>query len=107
MSTPYTHSFYFRALITPSMLLPRNPNRSSYFILNQHPTQDIYIGYGSSSGPHVATAGNHMGIRIAANGGFIRMPDDPQEIWIIAANVTDRILVEETVSRGRLVKETK
>lgn len=87
---------------TALRILMKNPNRSSYFIINQDPATAIWVASGTSSGPHVTTAGNHMGTRLGPNGGSVFDNDDLDEVWAISTAVNPAVIITEKTGTGRL-----
>lgn len=86
-----------RILTTAVEILPENPDRSSYRLLNQHANVAVYVCSGRSGGPHVATAGVHEGEMIGPNGGAIFDNDDKDCVFAVATAVNERLKVFETV----------
>lgn len=84
-------------------ILERNLNRSSYYIINQHAALAIWVASGTSNGPHVATAGNHMGERIGPNGGTLFDNNDKMEVWAISTARNPSVLIVETVASPQVV----
>lgn len=99
-----TRTLRVRIATTPSKILSANPNRDSYYIINQHAAQAIYVASGSSNGPHVATVGNHMGERVGPNGGTVYDDSDLDEVWGVATAVNNEVLIIEKIRSGRLTR---
>lgn len=96
-----------RVGLIPTQILWPNSRRSSYYIINQHAATAIWVSLGSSAGPHVTTAGNHMGERIGPNGGQIFDNNDKGEVFAVSTAVNNEVLVIESVDQPQQVQETK
>lgn len=95
-----TRNEVVRITTAPSIILDRNDKRSSYYILNQHATLAIWVASGESNGAHVTVAGNHMGERIAPNGGSIFDNQDQEVVYAISTGVNALVLVREVCKSG-------
>lgn len=84
-----------RVVTTPEILIPRNTNRSSFNVVNQHPTIGIWVAYGSK-GMNVATTGNREGIYIGPNGGQLYDDTSESAIYAIANAINNRVMVIES-----------
>lgn len=105
--TGSTRVFPVRITTAPTRVLQFNANRSSYYIINQDPAVAVFVASGTSNGPHVAVAGNHVGYRLGPNGGDIYDDDDIDEVWMVAAAVNNLVIVTEKVKSGRLTADKR
>ena len=100
-----TRNFNVTVGTTPVEVMPENPDRASYFILNQDAALAAYRASGRSEGSHVAVAGNHEGERIGPNGGNVFDNDDKDCQWMVAAAVNTHIHITETIKSFHTVKD--
>lgn len=100
-----TRNFLVVVNTTPKEILPENPDRASYNILNQDAAIAIYICSGRSAGSHVTVAGSSEGDRIGPNGGAIFDNDDKDCVWAVAAATNTHIKITETIKSFHTVKD--
>jgi len=86
-------------------ILQKNPNRGSYYILNQHAVLAIWVCSGSSAGANVTTAGDRMGARIGPNGGELYDDNDKDIVWAVSTAANTMVLIMETTNSPKLIKE--
>lgn len=99
-----TRNFMVTLETTAKEILPENPDRASYFIINQDAAIAGYVASGRSEGSHVAVAGNHEGQRIGPNGGYVFDNDDKDCVWGIAAAVNTHVHITESIKSFHTVK---
>jgi hypothetical protein len=99
-----SRSFTARVTTVAQEFLHENPDRSSYFILNEHATVGVWVASGRSGGPHVATAGDNMGIYLGPNGGNTFDNDDKDCVWMVSTAVNNAVKVFETIKSFHTVE---
>lgn len=99
-----SRSFTARVTTVPLEFLSENQDRSSYFIINQNAVVGVWVASGRSGGPHVATAGDNMGIYIGPNGGNVFDNDDKDCVWMVSTAVNQSVKVIETIKSFHTVK---
>lgn len=82
----------------PRILLPKNPNRASFNVINQHPTIPVWVAYGTRGNSLSTAAGAREGIYLGPNGGQLFDDMSTAEIYAVSNAINNRVMVIESIT---------